>query len=67
MADVTPHERLFGILETLVRFDLGDVKDAYTREKIIDARDLAREIFHEELRAPKAALVETFPTQLAAE
>ena len=57
MPDIAPAkiERLHGILSTLVRLDLGDVKDAYTREKIITARDLSLELLREYFAALDAA------------
>lgn len=57
MPDIAPAkiDQLHGILETLVRFDLGDVKDAYTREKIITARDLSLELLREYFAALDAA------------
>jgi hypothetical protein len=67
MSAATRAEQLFGILETLVRYDLGDVKDKLTRDKIIDARDLARDLFRDEIRNYAAALVETIPHQEAAQ
>lgn len=58
MTEATRAEQLFGILETIVRYDLGDIQNEYTREKIIDARDLARDLFREEIKAFGASMTE---------
>jgi hypothetical protein len=58
MTEATRLEQLFSILETIVRYDLGDITGEFTREQVIDARDLARELFREEIKAFGASMTE---------
>lgn len=61
--DPSPIAKLFAILENIVRYDLSDIKSDLVRDNIIDARNIAKRAFNEELNAPVTALVEAFANE----
>ena len=68
MREFSQTEELFFLLDGIVRRDIDyDVKDEWTKQKIIKARDMAEAMFREERSAPKSALIETFPHAEAAQ